>query len=285
MTDLENRLMSGKTVSYVSDSDDDDDNNEAYNIELEEQAAQGKIDDLSNPYTGPQTGPKGVLEDYKQYKNICRIEQQEAIKEQIAIHKKMAFTADPNKHPDPKNKTNDDSDDEEDFDFEDDEFLKEYHAKRLAQLQKNLEDKITQKLPQFGELFDLKSAEDLLNVIEKENKETIVIVHLYDPNINTCVLMNDCLKCLAQQYRHVKFCKVLASQAGLSLQFKLNALPALQVYKNGSLIGNYIKMQEQLDKIFYTADVENFLIEVDVFTANREGCKTYDDYDIVDDED
>lgn len=278
MADLESRLMGEKTVSYVSDSDDD----EAEDNFLEEQVSKGQINDLSNTSTGPQTGPKGVLEDYKQYKNFCRVEEKEAIKEQIALHKKMAFTADPNKHPEPTTK---EDDEEEDFDFEEDEFLKEYHEKRLAQLRKVMEEKITQKMPQFGVLFDLKSSDDLLNVIEKEDKETIVIVHLYDPNLQACVLMNNCLQCLAQQYKFVKFCKVLSSNAGLSLQFKLNALPALQVYKNGSLIGNYIKMQEQLDQIFYTADVENFLIEADVFPSMHGGCKNHDDYDIIDDDD
>ena len=45
-----------------------------------------------------------------------------------------------------------------------------------------------------------------------------------------------------------------------SLQ-KLNALPALQVYRNGFLVGNFIRLSDEFDDEFYAADVENFLIE------------------------
>ncbi|XP_066931273.1 phosducin-like protein [Clytia hemisphaerica] len=268
MADLDSKLTGDKTASYVSDSDGED---------------SGPLDAKQNDmpaYDGPQTGPKGVLEDYKQYKNLCKIEDNIATKEKIEYHKKTAFTADPNKHTDEVK--NENSDDE--FDFEDDEFLKEYHQKRLEQMQTEMENKIKLNMTKFGQLFDLQTSDELLNVIENEDKSIIVIVHLCDESVPGCIKMNECLDCLAKQYSHVKFCKISATKAGLSLQFKLSALPALQVYKAGTLIGNYIKMLDHLDKIFYTADVENFFIENDIIPSVSSMRNNYDDFDILDEE-
>ena len=41
----------------------------------------------------------------------------------------------------------------------------------------------------------------------------------------------------------------------------MNALPTLQIYKGGNLVGNFLRVQDNLDDEFYAADVENFLIE------------------------
>ena len=125
MNDLESKITGDKPVSYASDSDEEDQGNNELNSDEQQQ-----VDDLSTPYGGPQTGPKGVLEDYKQYKNLCRIEESESTKEKIALHKKLAFTADPNKHSEQLQ----DKDSDDEFDFEDDEFIKEYHQKRLEQM-------------------------------------------------------------------------------------------------------------------------------------------------------
>jgi len=276
MTDLESALTGDKAVSYVSDSDEEEqDNNESRSDEHQQ------VDDLSTPYGALQTGPKGVLEDYKQYKNLCRLEESEATKEKIALHKKQAFTADPNKHSDRLQ----DKDSDDEFDFEDDEFIKEYHQKRLEQMQKEMENKIKKDMIEFGKLFDLQTSQDLLDALEREEKNVIVVVHLFDQSVPACTKLNECLECLAKQYSHVKFCKISTTKAGLSLQFKLSALPTLQVYKSGILIGNYLKMQDYLDQIFYTADVENFLIENDIIPSIQSTRNNYDDFDIVDNED
>ena len=273
MASLENE----KTVSYVSDSDEEKEGNGEGTLDDLQQ-----VNDLKTPYDGPQTGPKGVLEDYKQYKNLCKVNEMIATKEKIELHKKLAFTADPNKHPDKPKEEFEKSDDE--YDFEDDEFLKEYHQNRLEQMQKEMEDKIKQNMVKFGQLYDLQTGEELLDILEKEEKNVIVIVHLYDKSLSACVNLSDCLERLAKQYTHVRFCKISSTRAGLSLQFKVNALPTLQVYKGGVLIGNYIKMQDHLDKIFYAADVENFLIEKDIIPSVWSTRNNYDDYDIVDDD-
>ena len=150
MADLESKLTGGKNISYVSDDDEDHSGQDPQSM---------TNDNPQVPTEGPQTGPKGVLEDYKQYKNLCRIEEITATKEKIELHKKIAFTADPNKHP--EKPLEEEIDDDFEFDEDDDEFLKEYRQKRLAQM----ESKSKQNMEKFGELYDLQTSQELLNVM------------------------------------------------------------------------------------------------------------------------
>lgn len=40
-----------------------------------------------------------------------------------------------------------------------------------------------------------------------------------------------------------------------------NGLPALLVYKNGQLVGNFVGLEDVLGEDFFAADVESYLIE------------------------
>ena len=54
---------------------------------------------------------------------------------------------------------------------------------------------------------------------------------------------------------------VSASTVNLSKHFKKEGIPALLVYKNGQLIGNFIHVTDYLDEDFYSSDVETFLTD------------------------
>lgn len=207
-------------------------------------------------WEGPKTGPKGVKADYERYKQMQAQERAIDKDKRIKIWKASAMTADPNKHAAAV-----DEDEDDDFD-DDDEFLQEYHQKRLQQMKQQAESFLLE--PSFGSLMEI-NGDAFVNIIDKEDRKVMVVVHIYD-SITACMQMNQCLECLAQQYKHVKFCKVNASEACVSLNFKMHALPALQVYKGGVLIGNYIRMTDHLDKHFVANDVENFLIDKDILT-------------------
>ena len=249
MTDLDTKLRGEKTAGYCSDSDDDEDGCVVLKA----------TDDNLN--TGiplqAKTGPKGVLQDYKLYKKLEQLEKEENDRHTIELQKKLAFTADPNKHPD---------NEDEEFE-EDDEFLRIYHEKRLAQMKAEMEIKLNKSKQTFDQMFDY-SGQELVDAIEEQDKNSVMVVHIYD-SISACMQMNKCLEQLAQEYSHIKFCKVLASNAGLSLQFKMNALPTIQVYKDSKLIGNYLRVQDHLDKEFYPGDVENFLLDADVLCNSK----------------
>lgn len=44
-------------------------------------------------------------------------------------------------------------------------------------------------------------------------------------------------------------------------RFKMDGVPALLVYKGGQVIGNFVRVTNELGDEFYEGDVENFLIE------------------------
>lgn len=44
-------------------------------------------------------------------------------------------------------------------------------------------------------------------------------------------------------------------------RFKVDGVPALLVYKEGQIIGNFVRITDELGDEFYEGDVENFLVE------------------------
>jgi Phosducin. len=73
--------------------------------------------------------------------------------------------------------------------------------------------------------------------------------------------MNGSLISLSQDYQQVKFCKMIGSVAGISKRFKISGVPALLVYKAGQLVGNFVRVSEELGDDFFSEDVESFLLE------------------------
>lgn len=137
-----------------------------------------------------------------------------------------------------------------------DDFLQEFQKRRMQEMLA-----ISGMLPKFGEVVTLKSGDEFLQSIDGENKAVTVIIHIYEEKFKACKTMNKCMAKLAQEYPSVKFCKILSTVAGLSKKFKTVALPTLLVYKNGQVIGNFIRMGEEFGDEFYSSDVESFLIE------------------------
>lgn len=151
--------------------------------------------------------------------------------------------------------------DQEVFDAEldellNDDFLHEFQKRRMQEMLA-----ISGLLPNFGEVVALKNADEFLHSIDFENKSIPVIIHIYEEKFKACKTMNKCLVKLAQEYPSVKFCKILSTVAGLSKKFKNVALPTLLVYKNGQVIGNFIRLSDEFGDNFYASDVENYLIE------------------------
>lgn len=59
----------------------------------------------------------------------------------------------------------------------------------------------------------------------------------------------------------VKFCRVQGSAVGTSALFRSSALPALLLYRGGELVGNLVRVSDQLGDDFYATDVEGLLQE------------------------
>ncbi|KAF3823365.1 hypothetical protein GH733_010801, partial [Mirounga leonina] len=115
--------------------------------------------------------------------------------------------------------------------------------------------------PRYGFVYELETGEQFLETIEKEQKITTIVVHIYEDGIKGCDTLNSSFTCLAAEYPIVKFCKIKASNTGAGDRFSSDVLPTLLVYKGGELISNFISVTEQFAEEFFAGDVESFLNE------------------------
>jgi len=137
-----------------------------------------------------------------------------------------------------------------------DDFLQEFQKQRMQEMLA-----MSGLLPNFGQVNALKNGDEFLKAVDSEHKSVTVIIHIYEDKFRACKTMNQCMVTLAQEYPAVKFCKILSTVAGLSKAFKTVALPTLLVYKNGQVIGNFIRLGDEFGDEFYAHDIEGFLIE------------------------
>ncbi|XP_068235113.1 phosducin-like protein [Palaemon carinicauda] len=253
MATLDDRLLGEKLHYYCSSSEDEDDENEKDGAKEYKEGPAPPPE--SNNWEGysTNTGPKGVLKDWQRFKQLEIENRKEQEREKVLLAKKLALTC--RSHLDDEKEK--DKKEEDDVDaLIDDEFLHQYISKRMEEMMAN-----TSMKTQFGRLISLEDGNSFLDAIDKEDKGVTVIVHLYDQEALGCEAMNGCLSCLAQDYPYVKFCKLPASAAGVSSHFKVTGLPALLVYKEGTLMGNFVRLTDELGDDFYATDVESFLIE------------------------
>lgn len=196
----------------------------------------------------------GVIKDWQRFKQLENEKRLDQDRERLELMKKLSITAKTTAE-DQKAK------DQVDFDAEleelmNDDFLQEFQKKRMQEMLA-----LSGLLPKFGEVVALKSSDDFLQCIDGENKSVTVVIHIFEEKFKACKTMNKCLVKLAKEYPTVKFCKILSTVAGLSKKFKTVALPTLLVYKNGQVIGNFIRMGEEFGDEFFSSDVESYLIE------------------------
>jgi len=234
MTDLESKLLGEKLHNYCSSSDEDE-------PMLDRDPPKQSKSNWDG--TSSNTGPKGVLNDWEQYKHQQLAQKIQRDKDVIKQINGMTLTC------------------ESALDELEDEFLADYRKKRMKEMMAK-----TEEAPVFGKVYDLLTGDDFLAAVENENPNVTVVVHVYEHNVPTCSIMNTCLKVLCSEFQKTKFCKLIGSSAGMSLNFKMCGVPALLAYKAGQLVGNFVRITDELGDDFYAGDVENFLIEHGVLT-------------------
>ncbi len=195
-----------------------------------------------------------MIKDWQRFKQLETEKRDEQEKERLNLLQKLSITA-KTAEEDQKAK------EQEEFDAEldellNDDFLQEFQKRRMQEMLS-----MAGMLPKFGEVITLKNGDEFLEAVDKEHKNVTVIIHIYEDKFTACKTMNKCIAKLAQEYSSVKFCKILSTVAGLSKKFKTVALPTLLIYKNGQVIGNFIRLGDEFGDEFYASDVESFLIE------------------------
>lgn len=140
--------------------------------------------------------------DWQRYKQLETEKRETQEKERLQLIKKLSLTC-RSALDEEKEKL-----DETDPDLANllaDEFLLEYQRQRMKEMLARAE-----KLC-FGSVIDLQSADQFLEAIDEEDESVTIIVHIYEHNVSGCEAMNGCLVSLAEEYPHVKFCKILGS--------------------------------------------------------------------------
>ncbi|OCT65625.1 phosducin-like protein [Xenopus laevis] len=261
MTTLDDKLLGEKGQYYYSSSSDDEDSEQDKTIKCRREQDGGKEGGVVN------TGPKGVINDWRRYKQLETEQSEDQRREMQQLIKRLSMTC--KSHLDEEKDKQKNKELEEMLrgkmamqeykmpnDEEDDEFLQKYRKQRIEEMKKQLSQ------PQlFKKVFDIASGEEFLDTVDKEHMKTRVLILIYEDEVPGSEAANGSIICLASEYPGVKFCRVKSSLLGTSAKFTNYALPALLVYKAGELIGNFVRITDQLGVDFFAVDLEAFLHE------------------------
>ncbi|XP_077463498.1 phosducin b [Stigmatopora argus] len=203
--------------------------------------------------TATQTGPKGVINDWRRFK-LESMDQENLPTAKRELLRQMSSPH--RKKDDARSNLN------RKMSVQEYELLKEEDESCLKKYRKRCMQEMHDKLsfgPKFEGVHDLDSGEAFLEVIEKEHHSTVVVVHIYKIGVKGCEELNNCLDCLATEYPTVKFCRIDAVSSGAAERFSDEVLPTLLVYKAGELLGNFLACTQHLSEEFFATDVETFL--------------------------
>ncbi|XP_040014019.1 phosducin-like protein [Xiphias gladius] len=271
MTTLDDKILGEKLQYYYSSSEDEGSDNEdedGENKTIRDANVNEPEIDYSADGSAVNTGPKGVINDWRKYKQLEVEQKQEQKKEMERLIKKLSMTCrsdldlekDKEKQKEIQDKIKGKMTMQEynmlQEEEDDEDFLQHYRMQRIEEMRRQL-----CRGKRFEQVYELNSGEDFLEALDKEDKSTLVMIHIYEPDIPGCEAMSGSLLCLAQEYPLVKFCSVRSSAISTSALFRDSALPALLVYKGGDLIGNFVRVTDQLGEDFFAVDLEALLQE------------------------
>lgn len=251
MTTLDDKLLGFKSQNYVSSSESEGEEDDRNISEEDNRDDVIDVGGIAAPpdfrLEVPKTGPKGVIQDYRRYKQLETEQRKEKEKEMKKLAEKFSVSC---------QSSLDDQREKEllkELELDTDEFIQQYHLQRLLQLKQEQERRLKLSRPKFGQVLPLQGKQQFLDAVDKEDPNIVVVIHLYSDDVQSCRAMNGCLQCLAQQY-----------------SLRKEGLPALLVYKGGQMVGNFVKLEDTFGEDFYAVDVESYLIENGILTEELE---------------
>ncbi|XP_041666271.1 phosducin-like protein [Cheilinus undulatus] len=271
MTTLDDKILGEKLQYYYSSSEDEGSDNEdedGVSKTIRDANVTEPEIDYSADGSAVNTGPKGVINDWRKYKQLEVEQKAEQKKEMERLIKKLSMTCrsdldlekDKEKQKELQSKIQGKMTMQEynmlQEEQDDEDFLQHYRMQRIEEMRRQL-----CRGKRFAQVYELNSGEDFLEALDKEDKSTLVMIHIYEPEVPGCEAMSGSLMCLAQEYPLVKFCSVRSSAISTSALFRDSALPALLIYKGGDLIGNFVRLTDQLGEDFFAVDLEALLQE------------------------
>ncbi|KAI6183772.1 Phosducin domain-containing protein [Aphelenchoides bicaudatus] len=233
MATLEEKYLDGPNVGYCSDSD-------------EEPEPQPSSDYPKNPPGSGKAGAKGVLEDYRAHQEAKRQAFVQA--ERNLVKEALRFTLSSSER---QNEQKSDEDEEDE--------LEAIRKRRMEHLQNRNNARIT----------EIHEKSEFLNIIEATTNGSLAIIHIYRNDLEASDTLNESLMDLAAQSKNCGFFKVQAKVLEMSTQFSRNGLPALQVYGNTKLVGNFVRITDTLTEDFDSRDLKRLLAENDIVLEAR----------------
>ena len=257
MTTFDDKLLGEKTHYYCSSDSEDDPDEDSDKTTSTSNSTTFIPSSVLNEWEGSSTntGPKGVIKDWQRYKQLESEKREEQELERLALMKKLSLTCQSTKDEE-KMQHDEDELERELQELLDDKILEEF---KVLHMQQMMEQHSIKK--KYGTLIEIKTGQEYLDAVDQTEKTTTVFMYIYNQNDKCCKLMYDCFGGLAAEYPEVKFCSVEVSIAGLSRHFERRGVPAVLIYKDGSLVGNFVRLTDELGDEFVTSDVENFLLE------------------------
>ncbi|KAJ1979438.1 hypothetical protein H4R35_001513 [Dimargaris xerosporica] len=213
---------------------------------------------------GPQTGPKGVIADYRHHtstQQAQRAERQRQETQRMAStyrREAPALSSTITTQTEPKSRLShshtfkspkpEDSEDEELDALLNDEFLTQYQQQRMDEWRHQ----------HMGSVDELTAA-DYASIIDQVAADVRVVVHVYEDSVPECRRLNALLPAVAQQTAPSRFVKIRARETGQA-SFTPDMLPILVAYQNGALVGTIIRATDELlSGHFEVTDVINLL--------------------------
>jgi hypothetical protein len=86
---------------------------------------------------------------------------------------------------------------------------------------------------EFGEALDIGGEGWYIQHIEEEDPRVTIVLHIYEPHLHKCVLINRHLDEIAQKWTHVKILKLQSIDSGVSVDPR--QLPIISIYRGGKL--------------------------------------------------
>lgn len=262
MVSLEDKILGNKAHVYCSSSESEGDEDSDKDDGEEEKAASSPAEQTPATPSAPEpykwegsstnTGPKGVMKDWQRFKQLEVERRADQERERLELFKKLSLTCQSALDEERANA----AEDPDLVELLSDDFLLQYQKERMKEMMSQATN-----LPTFGRVVTLTNGKEFLDAVDKEDKSVTVVIHIYEMNVRACAAMNGSLISLSQDYPQVKFCKIIGSVAGVSKHFKASGLPALLVYKAGSLISSFVQLAQELGNDFYAEDVESLLTE------------------------
>jgi len=193
------------------------------------------------------TGPKGVLEDYKEAQlHVATERMRNEMRNQRAIQKmaegeKKVFVQESIPIEDQLKaakaaKDSDDSDSDSDLglDDSDDEAFQKYKLQQIKMVQNSL--------PSYGAYERMETNEQFARAIHSTHELVYIVAHLYQNHIAHCTRLHLCFESLAAQFHQIRFVRIKATEAIKG--YKDIGLPAIMIYRGGKNVQSYVRVHE-----------------------------------------